>query len=136
MGIKWTLVVGLTALLLSSPVPYRTADAAPTAWKDFNWGTIDVGDCVQMGAHVRLNNDGTGEFDSVVYTTHTSTHDVWWSTLRLEDAGGVVLQVLPTQKGPDMSDGNPPPHYNLNYSFTYDAGLYPKVSSLNEFSKC
>lgn len=110
--------------------------AVALASRTYTWGTLHSGDCQQDNGTLIIRSDGTADFSAITLTYQTHTHDVWWSTFRFYSPSGTLLVTSPTLRSPDMSDGNPPPHYSMTGHFTFDPVFFSGISSVFQSSSC
>ncbi|MEV6847153.1 DUF6294 family protein [Actinoplanes sp. NPDC051411] len=112
------------------------AALAPALSRGFTWGTLRAGDCQQTNGRLTLNSDGTGDFSADTLTFQTHTHDVWHATFNLSTVSGTRLLTVGPLDSPGMSDGNPPPVYHWDRTFTFDPALYGAIGAASQSYSC
>jgi len=124
------------ALADSGSAAARGATVASTVSRQFTWGTLRAGDCQQTNEKLTLSSDGTGRFGADTLTYHTHRQDVWHATFVFTTAAGTRLLRVGSLDSPGMSDGNPPPVYHWERTFTFDPGLYGAISAVSQVYSC
>jgi hypothetical protein len=114
----------------------KHATVAPALSRQWTWGTLRSGDCQQTNGRLTLNSNGTGDFSADTLTFQTHTHDVWHATFSFSTAAGTRLLTVGPLDSPGMSDGNPPPVYHWDRTFTYDPALYGAISAVSQSYSC
>lgn len=104
--------------------------------KVLSWSSIHSGDCQQDHGQLLFHSDGTGTWSCTVLTYRTHTHDVWHSRFDVKGANGAILFSLGTFNGPQMSDGNPPPHYPWIAQFAFNPDFFDAIASASQHSNC
>jgi len=116
----------------AQPAAGKPAAITPFLSRQFFWGTLRSGDCQQTNGRLTLNSDGTGDFSADTLTFQTHTHDVWHATFNFSTAAGTRLLSV----GPLNSDGNPPPVYHWDRTFTFDPSLYGAIGAVSQTHSC
>jgi uncharacterized protein DUF6294 len=114
----------------------RHATVSSALSRQFTWGTLRSGDCQQTNGRLTLNSDGTGDFSADTLTFQTHTHDVWHASFNLATAAGTRLVTVGPLNSPGMSDGNPPPVYHWDRTFTFDSALYGAIGAVSQTYSC
>jgi len=104
--------------------------------KEFNWEDFGRGDCHQTQGKLILSANGTGYWSCVTWTDHTHTHDVWHCHFDVVTAQQAKLFNKPQFDSPDMSDGDPPPHYEWGNAFTFDGDKYDAIGGVLQYCGC
>jgi hypothetical protein len=131
-------VAGMAAPALagSSAGGAKNAAVAPALSRQWTWGTLRAGDCQQTNGRLTLNSNGTGDFSADTLTFQTHTHDVWHATFAFSTASGTRVLTIGSLDSPGMSDGNPPPVYHWDRTFSYDPALYGAISVVSQSYSC
>jgi hypothetical protein len=128
----------------SDLLEYRTQGHAGThghvdaqlSYQTCSWDTLYAGDCVQTVGVLRLNDDGSAHYHSVMYTNETHSGDYWWTGFFLQDGDKVTMAAIDYRKGPQMDDGDPPPRYDFDFDFNFDPSIWARIAFVTEFYKC
>ncbi|HKT04072.1 MAG TPA: DUF6294 family protein [Rugosimonospora sp.] len=124
------------ALAGSTSTAAKHATVTPALSKAFTWGTLRFGDCQQTNGRLTLNSNGTGDFSADTLTFQTHTQDVWHATFNFSTPAGTRLLTVGPLDSPGMSDGNPPPVYHWDRTFTFDPALYSAIGAVSQTYSC
>jgi hypothetical protein len=92
------------------------------------------GDCELDGATIQFKSNGSGQFSARVKTNHTTSGDVWHTTITGRNLAGQTIVSLPTFDSMRMDDNHG--YYPWTVYFEFDPTQWSQIESAHSENSC